>query len=55
MSLADLLDKEIDDLAELPAFEVPPVGNYKLAVCFSEKNVNDKECLEASFKVLETL
>lgn len=51
----DLLDRNLDDLKDMPAFVVPPVGHYKLSVSFARKTVNDKPCMEGKFKVMETL
>lgn len=53
--IEDLMDSSIDDLADLPPFEVPPKGHYKLSVSLSRKTINDKPTIEASFTVLETL
>ena len=51
----DLLDSNLDDLSDLPAFEVPPVGHYKLAVSLEQKTVNDKPSIEAKLVVVECL
>lgn len=53
--MEDLMDASIDDLQDLPAFEVPPKGHYKLAVSLERKVVNDKPCIEAKLVVREVL
>lgn len=54
-SIEDLMDLSLDDLKDLPPFEVPPVGHYKLRLSLAWKEVNDKQCIEAQFEVVETL
>lgn len=53
--IEDLMDASIDDLADMPAFVVPPIGHYKLQVSLERKVVNDKPCIEGKFVVQETL
>lgn len=53
-SINDLFSSDIDDLADLPAFEVPPPGVYLLEVKFQEKVINNKNCIEMACKVIET-
>lgn len=53
--IEDLMDSSIDDLSDMPKFEVPPEGHYKLAVTLSRKTINDKKNVEASLVVNETL
>lgn len=53
--IEDLMDASIDDLADMPAFEVPPKGHYKLMVSLERKTVNEKPCIEAKCVVQETL
>lgn len=50
-----LLSKSIDDIEDLPGFEVPVPGMYSLKFSTSVKVVNDKDCVEASFEVIECL
>lgn len=50
-----LLDSSIDDLKDLPGFEVPPMGHYKLEVALERKDVNEHPCIEAKCTVIETL
>lgn len=49
----DLMDSALDDIADLPAFEVPPVGHYKLRVSLEKKTVNDKPAITANLEVME--
>lgn len=51
----ELFDTVLDDIKDLPGFEVPPQGHYKLSVSLEKKNVNDKPCIEAGCTVVETL
>lgn len=53
--IEDLMDVSIDDLKDLPGFEVPPKGHYKLQVSLEQKVVNDHNSVEAKLTVLETL
>lgn len=54
-NIADLFSASLDDLADLPAFETPPPGSYLLRANMEVKEVNKKQCVEASFEVLETV
>lgn len=51
--LFDLLDKNIDDIADLPSFKVPDTGIYKLLLGIETKSVNDKPCVIAKLTVKE--
>lgn len=51
----DLMDASIDDLADMPKFELPPKGHYKFSVSLMRKVVNDKKNVEATLIVDETL
>lgn len=53
-SFDDLFSASIDDLADLPSFEVPPAGAYSLSVTCARKEINDKQAIEAAFTVLNT-
>lgn len=48
-----LLDKSLDDLADLPEFKVPDTGVYKLSVTAEMKEINKKPAIVAKFKVRE--
>lgn len=50
-----LLDKSIDDIEDLPGFEVPLPGIYSLKFSTALKVINDNDCIEASFEVIECL
>lgn len=52
MSL-DILDKSLDDIADLPSFEVPQNGTYSLKVSTEVKKVADKDSVEAKYEVME--
>jgi hypothetical protein len=54
-SIESLLDANLDDLADLPAFEAPPPGAYILSVNMDVKKVNDKDAVEAAITVVETV
>jgi hypothetical protein len=49
---SSLLDKSIDDIEDLPGFEVPVPGIYTLKFSTAIKVVNDKDCVEAAFEVI---
>lgn len=51
----DLLDKTIDEIEDLPGFEVPVNGRYLLKANRKFKKVNDKACVEVEFEVMECL
>lgn len=53
--IEDLMDANLDDLQDMPAFEVPPKGHYKLNVSLESKTVNDKPSIEAKLVVGEVL
>jgi len=55
MTAADLFQSGIDELADLPSFETPPPGSYVLEVSVDLKKINDKDAVEASITVVETL
>lgn len=52
---SSLLSKSIDDIDDLPGFQVPVNGMYTLKLTTAVKVVNDKDCVEASFVVVECL
>ncbi len=53
MDFDSLLDKSIDDLADLPEFKVPDTGMYKLDVSCETKEINKKPAVTARFVVRE--
>jgi len=54
-NIDSLLSASLDDLDDLPSFEVPPPGVYLLTVNTDVKKVNDKDCIEAQFTVNEVV
>ena len=48
----DLLDVQLEDIEDLPGFEVPAPGDYTLKLTASIKDINDKKCLEVGYEVL---
>ncbi len=55
-NIANLLDANLDDLADLPEFVTPPAGAYKAEILsLEEKKVGENSGVEAKFKLLETL
>lgn len=50
-----LLDKSIDDIEDLPGFEVPVNGVYSLKFNTAVKVVNEVDCVEANFEVIECI
>jgi len=50
-----LFSMDIDQLADLPSFEVPPAGSYVLEVTTDVKEIVNKQAVEASFTVIETV
>lgn len=54
-SIDDLLGASLDDLADLPAFEAPPPGAYILGFTFGVKKINEKDAVEMSCTVKDTV
>lgn len=52
-NINDLFSASIDDIADLPSFEVPCPGSYIFEVTLDIKKVNDKDVVEASYEVKE--
>lgn len=49
---ADLLDMNLDDLADLPEFIVPPAGAYQATIISLEsKKIGDHPAVEVKFKL----
>ena len=51
----ELLDMTMDEIEDLPGFEVPYNGDYLLKLTSQTKVVNDKPALECTFEVIECL
>lgn len=54
-ALDNLLDATLDDLEDLPEFTPFKPGAHKVMASFEEKTINDKQAVELSFKLIETL
>jgi len=54
-SLDNLLDATLDDLEDLPEFTPFKPGAHKVTATFEEKEINDKQSVELSFVLIETL
>lgn len=54
-SIDSLLSANLDDLADLPAFETPPPGVYILDTSMDVKEVNGHQSVEQQFTVVETV
>ena len=48
-----LLDMSIDDIDDLPGFEVPVNGIYTMKFSTGTKVINNKDCIESNFEVIE--
>lgn len=54
--ISNLLDVNLDDLADLPEFVVPPAGAYNATVLsVEEKKIGEHPAVEMKFKLIETL
>lgn len=53
--LESLFDADLEDIADLAAFETPPPGAYLLKVTTTTKEINDAPAVEAKFSVVETV
>lgn len=54
-SLNSLLDSSIDDLADLPEFQVYPNGVHRVTIKWESKEVNKHPCLELGMTAIETV
>lgn len=50
-----ILDSSIDDLADLPAFQVFPSGVHRAIINWEKKEVNNHPCMELKMKAVETI
>ena len=55
MDLSSLLAATLDDVADLPSFDVPPPGYYKLGLTIAVKKINDKDAIEFNYDVREVM
>lgn len=53
--IENLMDSSLDDIADLPAFVVPPVGHYHLTLSLESKSINDKPAIQANWVVDQTV
>lgn len=53
-TLNDLLDANLDDLADLPEFGVFPAGVHKVVISWEQKTVNNHPSIELKMKAIET-
>jgi hypothetical protein len=51
----DLLDATLDDLEDLPEFKPFAPGAHRVLATMEEKEINGKQAIELSFKMMETL
>jgi len=54
-SLDNLLDATLDDLEDLPEFTPFKPGAHRVTASFEEKEINDKQSVELSFVLIETM
>lgn len=54
-NLDSLLNANLDDLADLPSFEVPVPGHYQLLLDITAKKIGDADAIEFSYEVVDTL
>lgn len=55
MNLSALLAATLDDVADLPSFDVPPAGYYKLGLTIAVKKINDRDVIEFNYDVREVM
>ena len=51
----DLLDMDFEAIEDVPGFDVPHNGDYRLRLSAEVKKVGDNQCLEVGYEVMETL
>jgi len=49
--IESLMDASIDDIKDVPGFEIPPVGRYKLGLKLEVKKINEHPAIEAALVV----
>lgn len=50
-----LLDRSIDDIDDLASFAVPTNGTYSMKTWCELKKINDNDCVEANFEIVDTV
>lgn len=53
VDLDELLDGDFEDLPDLAGFDAWPAGTYHATCSMEIKSVNDKPCVEVSYKMIE--
>lgn len=53
MNLDELMNKTLDDLADLPGFEPPPAGGYRMKLVVAQKKINAKDAVEFKYEVIQ--
>lgn len=51
----NLLDMSMDEIEDLPGYEVPPTGEYVLKMTTAMKEINGKTFVETEYEVIECL
>jgi hypothetical protein len=51
----DLLDMDFEAIEDVPGFEVPHNGDYRLRLGAEVKKIKENQCLEISYEVMDTL
>ena len=54
-NINDILDSQLDDLADLPEFSVYPAGSHKVTIKWESKKVNEHPSIELQMKAIETV
>lgn len=55
LNINDILDSQLDDLADLPEFSVYPAGSHKVTIKWESKKVNEHPSIELQMKAIETV
>lgn len=55
LDINDILDSNLDDLADLPEFGTYPAGSHKVLIKWESKTVNDHPSIELSMTAVETI
>ena len=53
--ISSILDATLDDIADLPAFEIFHPGAHRATVHFSEKKIGEHPAVEMKLKLVETM
>lgn len=51
--LAEVLDRPLESIADMPTFETPPLGRYKLHVSGEVKTLAEKPAIAMQYTILE--